>query len=92
MAAPLGNQNSAKGRLWEGAIKRALARRVEGDLSRGLDILADKLVLAAESGDQWALLEIGNRLDGKPAQAVTVSGDEDNPIEHNHTVKFIGDR
>ena len=77
--APAGNRNAAKAKLWEQAIKRAIARKANGDINHGLDTLADKLVAAAESGDQWALKEIGDRLDGKPAQAIT--GEGGGPIE-----------
>lgn len=33
-----------------------------------------------------------DRAYGKPAQAVTVSGDEENPLQHQHTVEFVGAR
>ena len=57
---------------------RALARK-SGSVEAGLDAAADKLaVLAIDDGDKWALEEIGNRLDGKPAQAI-IGGDEDDP-------------
>ena len=82
MAAPVGNQNAKKAKLWESAIKRAIARKAAGDLNNGLDTLADKLVAAAELGEQWALKEMGDRLDGKPHQSVGVAGDEDgNPVK-----------
>ena len=73
MAAPLGNKNAVKAKLWENAIKRALARRANGTIDDGLDELADKLVSQAAGGEQWAILEVGNRLDGKPAQAVALT-------------------
>lgn len=77
MAAPVGNKFAAKAKIWEQAIKRALARKSNDSIDKGLDSLADKLVAAAENGDQWALREIGDRLDGKPAQAIV--GDDDAP-------------
>jgi hypothetical protein len=78
MAAPVGNQNAKKARLWADAIRRAVARRAGGDLSVGLDTLADKLIAAVETGDLPALKEFGDRMDGKPAQAI-IGGDEDDP-------------
>lgn len=79
MAAPIGNQNAKKAKIWHGAITRALARISKGKgFDAGLDTLADKLVSQAVAGEQWAMIEIGNRLDGKPAQIVI--GDEDDPI------------
>lgn len=76
--AQLGNDNARKARIWAEAVRRAIARKAEGSLEHGLDTLADKLVSAATAGEQWALLEIGNRLDGKPPQAI-IGGDEDDP-------------
>lgn len=78
MAAPLGNQNAAKAKVWLAAIHRALERRCGGDRIKALDDCADKLVSAVMLGEQWAILELGNRLDGKPAQAI-IGGDENDP-------------
>lgn len=59
---------------------RALARK-SGSVEAGLDAAADKLaIMAIDQGDKWALEEIGNRLDGKPAQAIVGGDDDDNPI------------
>lgn len=83
--APIGNQNAAKGKLWANAIKRAVARKAAGDLNNGLDALADKLVAACETGDQWALKELGDRIDGKAHQSVGVAADEEgNPLKLEH--------
>lgn len=91
MAAPLGNQNAHKAKIWEQAIKRALARYSGSTIDAGLDRLADRLVKAAiENADDSAAAliaeKIGDRLDGKPAQSVSVGGDPDNPLQHTHTV------
>lgn len=76
MAAPVGNQNARNAKRWQSAITRALAKISEGQgVEAGLDKLADQLVLAAANGEQWALKEVGERLDGKPAQIV--AGDDD---------------
>jgi hypothetical protein len=78
MAAPVGNQNARNAKRWQGAITRALARASEGQgVDAGLDKLADKLISAALMGEQWALKEVGERLDGKPAQVI--AGDDDMP-------------
>ena len=79
--APHGNKNSAKGREWESAIRRALGRHDSGrGVAHTLDKIADKIVAAAVEGDRWALEHIADRLDGKPKQ--TVEG----KFEHEHTV------
>jgi hypothetical protein len=36
------------------------------ELTQGLDHLADRVVSHALAGDHWAILEIGNCLDGRP--------------------------
>ena len=79
MAAPLGNQNAKKAKRWQDALARALARKADvgGGVDGGLDKIADKTVAAAESGERWAIEEIGNRFDGKPAQAHTIAGDDE---------------
>lgn len=80
MAAPLGNTNATKSKPWAAALNRALERRSLAEKKAGLDELADKLIDSCLEGNLGALQELGNRLDGKPAQALTVSGDEDNPL------------
>lgn len=89
MAAPAGNQNARKAKLWEQAVKRALARKANGTVDLGLDQCADKLVSAAVAGEQWALKEIGDRIDGKSAQSVTLSGDEENPLVIKGAVELV---
>jgi hypothetical protein len=80
--APVGNQNAVRAKKWREAIMRSLARK-SGSVDAGLDAAADKLTtLAIDDGDKWALEEIGNRLDGKPAQSVIATGDEEGgPIQ-----------
>lgn len=81
MAAPLGNQNGAKAKVWSAAIQRALDRRTPADERiKAIDELADQLLDKCYTGDLSALQELGNRLEGKPAQSVTVGGDADNPL------------
>jgi hypothetical protein len=74
MPAPLGNQNAAKGKIWHHAIMRALRKRSKSDQIEALDELAEKLLELVEAGDLGALKEFGDRLDGKPAQAITGDG------------------
>ena len=81
MAAPIGNNNKTKNKPWADAIARALAR-YEGGKENALNLIADQLVIDAINGDKDARTEIGNRMDGKPAQSMTVGGDSDAPVEH----------
>lgn len=86
MAAPEGNKNAAKGKKWQKALEKALARIGDGDMEVGLAKVADKVVLAAAYGDKDAWKDIADRLDGKAAQSLTIGGDEENPV---HTVTTI---
>lgn len=66
--------------MWAKAIEREIARLESGDLEAGMARIARKLVRIADAGDddksQWALREIGDRIDGKPAQAVVTEDEE----------------
>ncbi len=78
MAAPLGNQNAAKGKQFLEALRRALA----ADDWRRLKEAAEALATAAASGEPWAIEQVANRLDGKPAQQTILTGDhEGGPIQ-----------
>ena len=48
----------------------ALTRKLSGDPS-DINAIVEKLIEAAKSGDMAAIREVGDRLDGKPAQAIT---------------------
>jgi hypothetical protein len=77
MAAAVGNQYAAKAKQWQMAIERALEKRGASDRRAALDELASKLLDKAAEGDMVALKELGDRLDGKPAQAIV--GDPEAP-------------
>jgi hypothetical protein len=79
MGAPLGNHNAAKAKRWQKAIERALARAANSTTDAGLDKAADVFVQACFAGDLATLKELGDRIDGKPAQVI--AGDPENPIE-----------
>ena len=72
--APLGSKNRAKGKEWFDAIRKECVQR--DALGKIAKVLVDKAI----EGEQWAVQEIGNRFDGKPAQSMTVAGDPENPL------------
>lgn len=80
MGAPVGNQSAAKAKEWEQALKRAMARKADGDFRQTLDRIASEVVDKALAGEKDAWVEIGNRMDGKPAQAVDLGSDPDRPV------------
>lgn len=69
MAAPVGNTNRTKGKAWFDALRKECVQR------KALDLIAKKVVDAALAGEQWAITEIGNRMDGKPAQSMDLTAD-----------------
>lgn len=75
MAAPLGNSNAKKGKEWFDALRKECVQK------QALEKIAAVVVEKAMAGEQWAIAEVANRFDGKPAQAVEVSGAEGGPVE-----------
>ena len=70
-------------KTWRAAILRAVNRRENGTGSpKFIETLASRLVHEGLGGSVAALREIGDRLDGKPAQALTVEA------EHHHTLSM----
>lgn len=87
MPAPEGNQNASKGKAWAGALRAALAqyedKKAQIKKGEALRKVAEVVVGKALAGDKDAVKEIGDRLDGKPAQAIT--GEDGGPL----TVEII---
>ncbi|MCH9730676.1 MAG: hypothetical protein K0U84_13555 [Actinomycetia bacterium] len=80
--APKGNNNRVKGRAWTEALRRAIARmgstmndKGKTPMDAGMNHLADQLVELASQGDKWALEQLGDRIEGKPTQAITLEAD-----------------
>jgi len=87
--APLGNTNNTKGKMWTDAIKRAIARRAKDHtIDGGLNELADEFLEAVSKGDAWAFKELGDRVEGKPAQSLTVEGG-DNPLKMEGVLNLV---
>jgi hypothetical protein len=64
-------------KIWANALRLAVMRETEdenGRKSNYLTRIAQNMVKKAEDGDVMAMKEIGDRLDGKPAQAIEASG------------------
>lgn len=74
-----GNQNAARAKVWRAAIERALERRSasRADGIKEIDALAEELLKLVALGDLGALKEFGDRIDGKPSQAI--GGDDELP-------------
>ncbi len=66
-------------KLWRDALRKAVMKRIEG--GQKLDRIAEATVAAAMEGKMDAVREIGDRLDGKPAQSIDLAvTDERNVI------------
>jgi hypothetical protein len=65
---------------WSDAIRLAVNRDQddEGKKRKRISIIADKLCKMAIDGDMQAIKEIGDRLEGRPRQAVEHSGAGEN--------------
>lgn len=87
--APQGNTNAADGKRWKLAIEAALEKRGQEKWAALTDLAATLLNKAAE-GDMGALRELGDRIDGKPAQQMVMTGKDDGPIQIERTVKLVG--
>jgi hypothetical protein len=78
----MGNPTS-RGQQRDKPFRDALRMQITaaGEDHKALREIADQLINSARAGDLQAIREIGDRLDGKPAQSV--GGDESlAPIEH----------
>lgn len=80
MGAPVGNKNATKSKPFLLALERALKKRSIVAQRDALDEIAEQLLAQCDKGELPAIQELANRLDGRPAQSLTVSGDVDNPL------------
>lgn len=70
-------------KFWSEAVRLSVYREEDddGQKRKRLNIIADKLCRMAMEGDMAAIREIGERLDGKAPQGITLGGDPENPIK-----------
>lgn len=74
-----GNKNgAATNKEWRNAIRMALSEKQGGEWQIALRKIATTLIEAAQKGDMSAIKEVGDRMDGKPAQAI-IGGEEEDP-------------
>lgn len=92
MAFEKGQSGNPAGRVkekpWRDALNLALK---DGD---GLKLrkIAENTVILAEAGEQWAVKEIADRMDGKAVQQQIVTGDEDGgPVRFQKIERVIVD-
>ena len=73
----LGNNNAGKNRPFWRALDRAIAQ----DDGKRLREAAEQLIDLAAAGTPWAVRELADRLDGKAAQALTLSDPNGDPLK-----------
>lgn len=80
MAAAIGNKYGAKERVWTQAINNVLERRNPQGRMAALEDLAAKLLEKVENGDMTAIIELANRIEGKPAQQIDLGNANNEPF------------
>jgi len=78
-----GRSGNPGGRPKEKPFKAALDMELKaaGEDHKKLRGIARKLIACAEKGESWAIREIADRLDGRPAQEITGDADQAPQIE-----------
>lgn len=85
MAAPIGNRNAQKGKVFFDALRKAMA---EDDHLR-VRKAANKLLDLAAEGEQWAIKELADRLDGKATQETFLESKSDGSFLTGIQVTFV---
>jgi hypothetical protein len=86
--APYGNQNARTGSLLKGAIRRVLNEN-EAKGRQSLVNIVQKLVDKAEEGDLPSIRELFDRLDGRAAQSVALTGEDGGPVQIQKVERVI---
>ncbi len=69
-------KNKGKDKAFSDAIRLVVNEEDDVRKKRKLRCLAEKLYEEAMNGEGWAMCQIADRLDGKPAQEATVTIDD----------------
>lgn len=78
-------------KLWADAISIASNDIDVNSKKKKLRLMAEKLVQMALDGDVAAMKEVGDRLDGKSRQQMTLTGENDGPVQFQQVVRQIVD-
>ena len=84
MAAPIGNTNAAKGKMFYDALRKALVQNPQR-----LPRIVEALLTQAEAGEAWAVKEVIDRLDGKAIQINQMENADGTPLLSGIQVTFI---
>lgn len=74
-----GNNNATKNKPWREAIDKAIKQ----DKGKRLRQAAEAMLTAASEGKEWAISELGDRLDGRASQQVELGNKDGAPLVIN---------
>lgn len=80
MAWKPGESGNPEGPVKQKRFYAALDRAIAQEDGKQLRDAADKLLSEAAKGEPWAIQMLADRLDGKPAQQVALTGPDDGPL------------
>lgn len=84
MAAPIGNSNAVKGKMFYDKLRKCLVQEPQR-----LENIVNQLVNQAEAGEAWAVKEVIDRLDGKAVQTTEMQNSDGTPILSGIQVMFV---
>ena len=84
MAAPEGNQNNKKGKMFYDALRKVLVQE-----PKKLTDIAEGLIEAAIAREPWAVKEIMDRVDGKAIQFQEITGADGEALITSIAVNFV---
>jgi len=84
MAAPIGNSNAVKGKMFYDKLRKVLTQEPQN-----LENIVKQLVTQAEQGEAWAVKEVIDRLDGKAVQTNQVENADGTPLLSGIQVMFV---
>jgi hypothetical protein len=84
MAAPIGNSNAVKGKMFYDKLRKQLVQE-----PHRLEKIVGQLITQAEMGEAWAVKEIIDRLDGKAVQTNQVENADGSPLLSGIQVMFV---
>lgn len=84
MAAPIGNTNAVKGKMFYDKLRKALTQE-----PHRLELIVGQLITQAEQGEAWAVKEIIDRLDGKAVQTTQMENSDGSPLLSGIQVMFV---
>lgn len=84
MAAPIGNANAVKGKMFYDKLRKRLTQE-----PHRLERIVNELITQAEAGEAWAVKEVIDRLDGKAIQTTEMQNSDGTPILSGIQVMFV---